>query len=101
MTQSGQAVASPPVERKHRPTRIGVVASDKRAKSIKVVVGYSVRHGKYGKYLRRSSTLHAHDEQNEAHVGDTVEIMMCRPISKTKCWRLMRVITRAPRGAGE
>lgn len=101
MTQAGKATTSPPTERKHRPTRTGLVAAHSRAKTIKVLVEYSLRHPKYGKYLRRDTVLHAHDEKNEARTGDTVEVMMCRPISKTKCWRLKRIVTRAPRGAGE
>ena len=95
---SGQAVVSPVKKRTKRPTRLGVVTSDKRDKTIAVTVSYSVRNPKYGKYIRRRTVLHAHDEQNEAAVGDKVEIMMCRPLSKTKCWRLLRIIDRAPRG---
>lgn len=96
---SGQAVVSPAKKpRRRRPTRIGVVSSDKRDKSIKVQVFYQIRHPKYGKYLRRHSILHAHDERNEAAVGDRVEVAMCRPISKTKTWRLVRIIERAPQG---
>jgi small subunit ribosomal protein S17 len=56
-----------------------------------------VKHDKYGKFFRRSSKLAAHDEKNEAHVGDLVELMACRPISKTKAWRLVRIV----RPAGE
>ena len=95
---SGQAVVSPVKKRTKRPTRLGVVTSDKRDKTIAVTVSYSVKNPKYGKYIRRRTVLHAHDEQNEAAVGDKVEIMMCRPLSKTKCWRLLRIIDRAPRG---
>ncbi len=96
---TGQAVVSPPrPKRRKRPTRIGIVSSDKRDKTIRVQVSYLVKHPKYGKYMRRRTVLHAHDENNEAAVGDTVEIMMCRPISKTKAWRLVRIIERAPRG---
>ena len=96
--QSGQAVVSPPKARRKRPTRIGVVTSDKRSKTITVRVSYSVRHPKYGKYVRRRTGLHAHDAQNEAALGDKVEIVLCRPLSKTKSWRLVRIIERAPRG---
>jgi len=95
----GQAVVLPPkAPRGKRPTRIGVVTSDGRAKTIKVTVSHLVRHRKYGKYLGRRTVLHAHDEKNEAGVGDTVEIAECRPISKTKHWRLVRIIERATRG---
>ena len=95
---SGQVGVSPPKKRKKRPARIGVVTSDKRDKTITVTVSYSVRHPKYGKYIRRRTVLHAHDEKNEAATGDKVEIVLCRPISKTKSWRLVRVLHRAPSG---
>ncbi len=81
--------------RRGRRTRIAVVDTDKRDKTIKVRIDRLVKHDKYGKYLRRRSVLHVHDEKNEAHVGDVVEIMECRPISKMKSWRLLRVIRRA------
>src|SRR5262245_36413334 len=77
----------------------GVVASDKGNKTIKVVVAYQMRHPKYGKYLKRRTVLHAHDEKNEAKEGDTVEIAECRPLSKTKHHRLLRVVERAPERA--
>jgi len=96
--EAAQAVVSPPRARAKRPTRIGVVTSDKRHKTIAVTVMYNVKHPKYGKYIHRRTTLHAHDEQNTAAVGDKVEIVLCRPISKTKSWRLLRILERAPRG---
>src|SRR5688572_33093694 len=77
----------------------GVVASDKGDKTIKVVVNYQTKHAKYGKYLKRRTVLHAHDEKNDAKEGDKVEIAECRPISKTKHHRLVRVIERAPEKA--
>ena len=77
----------------------GVVASDKGNKTIKVVVNYQTRHPKYGKYLKRRTILHAHDEKNEAKEGDTVEIAECRPLSKTKHHRLLRIVQRAPEKA--
>jgi small subunit ribosomal protein S17 len=80
-------------------TITGVVASDKGAKTIKVVVAYQTRHAKYGKYLKRRTVLHAHDEKNDAKEGDTVEIAECRPLSKTKHHRLVRVVQRAPERA--
>lgn len=80
-------------------TLIGVVASDKTDKTIKVVVEYQTRHPKYGKYLKRRTTLHAHDEKNEAHEGDRVEIASCRPMSKTKHHRLVRIVEAAPERA--
>ena len=72
------------VERSLLRTIEGVVASDKGDKTIKVVVNYQMKHAKYGKYLKRRTTLHAHDEKNEAKEGDKVEIAECRPMSKTK-----------------
>jgi small subunit ribosomal protein S17 len=77
--------------------RTGVVTSDKRDKTIRVEVSYSMRHPLYGKYVRRRTVLQAHDEKNEAQAGDRVEVMACRPISKTKTWRLVRIISK---GAG-
>jgi small subunit ribosomal protein S17 len=77
----------------------GVVASDKGDKTIKVVVEYQAKHPKYGKYLKRRTTLHAHDEKNDAKEGDTVEIAECRPLSKTKHHRLLRIVQRAPEKA--
>src|SRR6266404_3578994 len=77
----------------------GVVASDKGNKTIKVVVNYQTKHPKYGKYLKRRTVLHAHDETNDAKEGDTVELAECRPLSKTKHHRLLRVVERAPERA--
>src|SRR5829696_5402938 len=77
----------------------GVVASDKGDKTIKVVVNYQTKHPKYGKYLKRRTVLHAHDEKNDAKEGDTVEIAECRPLSKTKHHRLLRIVQRAPEKA--
>ncbi len=81
-----------------RPRRVGVVESDKREKSRKVVVAFKAKHPLYGKYVRKRSVLQVHDENNESRLGDTVEIEECPPISKTKSWRLVRVIRR---GIGE
>jgi small subunit ribosomal protein S17 len=101
MDESGGTRVEVRPSRGRRPTRIGVVTSDVRDKTIRVEVAYSMRHPKYGKYLRRRTVLHAHDEKNEARRGDTVEVMECRPISKTKTWRLVRIVQRAPARAGE
>jgi small subunit ribosomal protein S17 len=87
------------VERAQLRTIRGVVASDKGNKTIKVVVEYQTRHPKYGKYLKRRTVLHAHDETNDAKEGDTVEIAESRPLSKTKHHRLLRVVERAPEKA--
>jgi small subunit ribosomal protein S17 len=75
--------------------KVGVVTSDSREKSCKVEIQFSVKHPKYGKYVRRRTLIHAHDESNEAKLGDRVEIAECRPISKTKSWILTRVIKAA------
>jgi len=73
---------------------VGVVAGTARTKTIKVTVSWLVKHPKYGRYMRRQTTLHAHDEKQEATPGDLVEVAECRPISKTKHWRLVRVVRR-------
>jgi small subunit ribosomal protein S17 len=75
--------------------RVGVVETDGRDKTRKVVVRYVAKHPKYGKYVQRRTVLHVHDETNESRRGDTVEVAPCRPVSKTKSWRLVRVMTRA------
>ncbi len=77
----------------------GVVASDKGDKTVKVVVEYQTRHPKYGKFLKRRTVLHAHDDRNEAKEGDTVELAECRPLSKTKHHRLLRIVQKAPERA--
>ncbi len=74
------------------PRKVGIVESDLRDKTRKVAINFSVRHRKYGKYIRRRSVLQVHDEKNESKVGDRVEIAECRPISKTKSWTLVRVV---------
>jgi len=96
-----QTVVTPagPV-RTSRPTRTGVVTSVAREKTIRVTVSYKVRHRKYGKFIRRRTVLHAHDEKNEARKGDIVEVMQCRPLSKTKSWRLARVVRQSPMARG-
>lgn len=76
--------------------KIGVVESDRREKTRKVVVSYLARHPKYGKYVKKRTVLHVHDEGNESAMGDRVEVAPCRPISKTKSWRLVRIVERAP-----
>lgn len=77
-------------------TKIGVVVSDKRDKTCTVAVDYQQRHRKYGKYLHRQAKFHVHDPENVGQNGDRVEIAGCRPISKTKSWRLVRVVEKAP-----
>ncbi len=82
-------------ERGMRKTRQGVVTSDARDKTITVRIDTARPHRVYGKTVRRSSNLHVHDENNEAHVGDTVRVMECRPLSATKRWRLIEIVERA------
>jgi len=83
------------VERKSRKTRIGIVSSDKMTKTITVTVERKVKHPIYGKFLKKSSSFHAHDEQNSAGTGYVVRIMETRPLSKTKRWRLVEIIEKA------
>lgn len=79
-------------ERKQKKTKSGVVVSLSGDKSIRVGIEFLVKHPKYGKYIRRKTKLGVHDEKNEAKIGDVVEIMECRPLSKTKSWRLVKVV---------
>lgn len=76
-------------------TLTGKVVSSKMDKSITVLIERRVKHPKYGKIVRKSSKIHAHDEANQCHEGDVVTIEECRPISKTKAWRLVEVVERA------
>lgn len=73
----------------------GRVVSNKMDKTITVLVERLVQHPLYGKYIRRSSKVHAHDENNECQEGDIVSIEQCRPLSKSKTWRLIKVVERA------
>ena len=82
-------------KRKLRKERVGLVVSNKMNKSIVVVVERKVKHGKYGKFVNKSSKFMAHDEKNESGIGDLVKIMETRPLSKNKCWRLIEIIERA------
>lgn len=92
------AAEAPAAGRKPRRTATGVVTSTAAAKTLRVQVNRMVKDPVYGKYLKRRTTLHAHDEQEVAKVGDVVELMACRPISKTKSWRLVRVIRGGEQG---
>src|SRR6516162_4008712 len=74
----------------------GVVTRDRNDKTRRVEVERLVRHPKYGKYVKQRTVCYAHDETNESHLGDTVEIAESRPLSRTKRWRLVRVVTKAP-----
>lgn len=81
--------------RGRRKVRQGVVVSDKMDKTIVVEVQQLVRHPLYGKIMRRNARFKAHDENNECGIGDTVEIMECRPLSREKRWRLVRIVEKA------
>ncbi len=82
-------------DRNARKTRIGLVVSDKMEKTVVVSIERRVPHPVYGKMVRRSKKLKAHDEQNSAKTGDTVRIMETRPLSKDKRWRLVEIVERA------
>lgn len=83
------------MERNLRKERIGKVVSNKMQKGITVAVDRKVKHPMYGKFVHKTTKFHAHDEKNEAGIGDTVRIMETRPLSKTKRWRLVEIIERA------
>ena len=81
--------------RELRKVRVGKVVSDKMDKTIVVAIEDNVRHPKYGKIIKRTVKIHVHDEKNECGVGDKVEVMETRPLSKTKRWRLVEIIEKA------
>ena len=82
-------------ERALRKTRVGKVVSDKMDKTIVVAIEDHIKHPTYGKIISRTTKIYAHDEENQCGIGDTVELMETRPLSKTKRWRLVRVIEKA------
>ena len=82
-------------EVKVKRTVTGVVTSNKMDKTVTVMIERVVKHPVYGKYIKRSSKVHAHDESNECNIGDTVEVIECRPLSKSKTWNLEKIVTRA------
>jgi small subunit ribosomal protein S17 len=79
-------------ERNLRKTRVGVVTSNKMTKTITVAVERKVKHPIYGKFVKKTTKFHAHDEKNECSIGDLVKIMESRPLSKTKRWRLIEIV---------
>ncbi len=83
------------MERKLRKERIGVVISNKMEKSVVVEIERKEKHPIYGKFVKKTSRFHAHDDANDCNIGDTVRIMETRPLSKTKCWRVVEIIERA------
>jgi small subunit ribosomal protein S17 len=92
MTEEVTTAGPTTIERNLRKTKAGVVTSNKGDKSITVNVERKVKHPLYGKFVKKSTRFHAHDEKNECSIGDTVRIMETRPISKTKRWRLVEII---------
>ncbi len=88
--------AIPPSKARVTHTLTGRVSSTKMQKTITVTVERLVKDARYGKFIRRSTKIHAHDESNECKVGDTVEITQCRRLAKTKAWTLVRIVERAP-----
>jgi len=80
------------MERNLRKERIGIVTSNKMDKSIAVSIQQRLLHPKYGKYVKKTKKYYAHDEKNECSIGDLVKIMETRPLSKSKCWRLVEII---------
>ncbi|MGB2865118.1 MAG: 30S ribosomal protein S17 [Sedimentisphaerales bacterium] len=76
-------------------TLTGVVVSNSGNKSVKIAIDYKVKHPKYGKYIKRRTKIGVHDEHNQSGVGDVIEIAECRPLSKTKNWRLVKVVKKA------
>ncbi|HEY7159342.1 MAG TPA: 30S ribosomal protein S17 [Gemmataceae bacterium] len=91
-----EATTEATTPRGNRRVAVGVVTSDKMNKTRRVEIPRLVKHPRYGKYIKRRTVCHVHDEQNESRLGDTVEIMETRPLSKTKNWRLVRIVTKAP-----
>ncbi len=83
-------------ERGDRRVETGVVISDKMNKTRRVEIARLVKHPRYGKYIRRRTVCYVHDEANASRRGDTIEIMETRPLSKTKCWRMVRIVVKAP-----
>src|SRR3954471_22118729 len=85
----------PARQRGKRRLEVGVVTSDKMNKTRRVEIPRLVKHPRYGKYIKRRTICKVHDENNESHTGDLVEIMETRPLSKTKCWRLVRIVRKS------
>ena len=83
------------MERNLRKERVGLVIGDKMQKSITVAVVRKVKHPMYGKFVLKTKKYDAHDDKNDCNIGDTVKIMETRPLSKSKCWRLVEIIERA------
>ncbi len=90
-----EEIKSGSVDRNMRKVRVGIVSSNKMDKTITVKVERKVKHPIYGKFVKKTTRFHAHDEKNECTIGDVVKIMETRPLSKTKRWRLVEVVEKA------
>ena len=101
MAEQQQDKGRPDAERRMRASKVGVVVSDRMQKTAIVAVERMVKHRQYKRIVRRTSKFFAHDETNQAHVGDQVEIVETRPLSRNKRWRVARIIARAPGKARE
>jgi len=95
MSVNANTVTVKKLERNNRKARIGIVVSDKMEKTIVVLVQGKVKHPLYKKTINKSKKFKAHDQNNECHIGDTVEIVETRRLSKDKCWRLNRIVEKA------
>src|SRR5580692_8005252 len=90
------ATPTTPTKTTGRRVLLGIVTRDKTSKTRRVEVERLVRHPKYGKFVKRRTVCYAHDEKNESHLGDTVEIVESRPLSKLKRWELVKIVKKAP-----
>src|SRR6476659_3285986 len=99
MAEQQQTPAAVKDERGQRRVVVGVVTRDKMNKTRRVEIPRLVKHPKYGKYIKRRTICYAHDEANQCRVGDTVEIMETRPLSKLKHWRVVRIVAKGPGAA--
>ncbi len=96
MSQTNNTAAATPTKTTGRRVLQGIVTRDKMNKTRRVEVERLVQHPRYGKYIKRRTICYVHDENNESHLGDTVEIIESRPLSRLKRWRLVRIVKRAP-----
>src|SRR5580700_3058233 len=95
-TSGTPATATTPAKTTDRRVLLGIVTRDKTSKTRRVEVERLVRHPKYGKFVKRRTVCYVHDDKNESHLGDTVEIVESRPLSKMKRWKLVKIVTKAP-----
>jgi small subunit ribosomal protein S17 len=96
MADTSTATGTPAAKTTGRRVLEGIVTRDQMAKTRRVEVERLVRHPKYGKFVKRRTVCYVHDEKNESHLGDTVEIVESRPLSKTKRWNLVKIVKKAP-----